>query len=327
MFQRYASAARAPGIRSKGFYWAGKASAQAGDRATATGYFEAAAREFEQFYGQLAIERLGRRQPQMPPPPTVELPRAEQDAFMNSSEVRTIKALGQIGAWKDQTLFLRAMALDARTPAEHYLAAQLSSQIGRPDLGVMIGRSATINGIHDLGVVSYPTLKVPEGHQSNWTFIHAITRQESQFDRNALSHAGARGLMQLMPGTGREVAGKLGLPYDTANLTADPQFNVILGSTYFQQMLSYFGGSYPMAVAAYNAGPGNVNRWVRNNGDPRSGAIDMVDWIEAIPIFETRNYVQRVLENAVVYDTMHPDQARSRPTAPLNFYLGRQPDR
>jgi soluble lytic murein transglycosylase len=327
IFNRYASAARAPGIRSKGFYWAGKAAQMAGDRTAANGYFEAAARDFEQFYGQLAIERIGRRQPVMPPPPTVELPRAELDSFANSSEVRTIKALGQMGAWKDQTLFLRAMALDARTPSEHYLAAQLSQQIGRPDLGVMIGRSATINGIHDLGAVSYPVLTVPDGHKGNWTFIHAITRQESQFDRQAQSHAGARGLMQLMPSTAREVAGKLGLSYELSALTSDPQYNITLGSTYFQQVLSYFNGSYPLAVAAYNAGPGNVNRWLRANGDPRTGAIDMVDWIEAIPIFETRNYVQRVLENAVVYDTMHPDQARSLPKAPLNFYLGRSPDR
>ena len=134
-------------------------------------------------------------------------------------------------------------------------------------------------------------------------------------------HAGARGMMQLMPGTAREVAGKIGLSYDAGSLTTDTNYNFTLGSTYFQQMLSYFGGSYPLAVAAYNAGPGNVNKWLRANGDPRNGTIEMVDWIEAIPIFETRNYVQRVLENAVVYDTLRD---RPLPSAPLSFYLGKR---
>jgi soluble lytic murein transglycosylase len=130
-------------------------------------------------------------------------------------------------------------------------------------------------------------------------------------------------MMQLMPGTAREVANKLGLGYDASSLTSDTNYNMTLGSTYFQQMLSYFGGSYPLAVAAYNAGPGNVNKWLRANGDPRSGTVDMIDWIEAIPIFETRNYVQRVLENAVVYDTLR-DGDRSLPNAPLSFYLGKR---
>ena len=97
---------------------------------------------------------------------------------------------------------------------------------------------------------------------------------------------------------------------------------MMLGSTYFQQMLRYFGGSYPLAVAAYNAGPGNVNKWLRANGDPRTGSIEMIDWIEAIPIFETKNYVQRVLENAVVYDTLQP--GKTLPQAPLSFYLGKR---
>ena len=135
----------------------------------------------------------------------------------------------------------------------------------------MIGRSAQANSLDAVEVSGFPTVRVPAGQESNWTFIHAITRQESQFDRQAISHAGARGMMQLMPGTAREVANKLGLGYDASSLTSDTNYNMTLGSTYFQQMLSYFGGSYPLAVAAYNAGPGNVNKWLRANGDPQSG--------------------------------------------------------
>jgi soluble lytic murein transglycosylase len=129
--------------------------------------------------------------------------------------------------------------------------------------------------------------------------------------------------MQLMPGTARETAGKLGLGYNMSSLTVDTDYNIRLGSSYFQRMLSYYGGNYPLAVAAYNAGPGNVNKWLRANGDPRTGAIEVIDWVEAIPIFETKNYVQRVLENAVVYDLLHPNYARSRGPAHLSWYLGK----
>src|SRR5690606_15114225 len=120
------------------------------------------------------------------------------------------------------------------------LAGQLAKAIGRPDLGVMIGRSAQANSMDAVEVSGFPTIRVPAGHESNWTFIHAITRQESQFDKAAVSHANARGLMQLMPGTAREVATKIGRSYDASALTTDTDYNLTLGSTYFRQMLSYF---------------------------------------------------------------------------------------
>jgi soluble lytic murein transglycosylase len=133
-------------------------------------------------------------------------------------------------------------------------------------------------------------------------------------------------MMQLMPGTAREQAGKLGLPYVPGNLTSDPLYNINIGSSYFQRMLSNYGGSYPLAVAAYNAGPGNVNKWLRANGDPRTGNVDWLRWLEQIPYTETKGYVQRVLENAVVYDLMNPQRSTNRGDAPLSRYLGkRQP--
>src|SRR5690242_634892 len=153
--------------------------------------------------------------------------------------------------------------------------------------------------------------------------IHAISQQESQFDRQNVSHASANGLMQLMPGTARETAGRMGLPYSASSLT-DPSFNVQLGVNYFQRLFETYG-SYPLAIAAYNAGPGNVNKWLAANGDPRSGQIDMVNWIEQIPFTETRGYVQRVLENAVVYSLMYPQHSQASRTAPLDWYLGRRP--
>ena len=322
LYAAYGEAARSAQTRTKGFYWAGRAALAAGDHETANRYFNDAAQHYDQFYGQLSLERLGRPQPKPRPDPTIQVGNDEKRAFENDRLVRAARALGEIGAWREQSQFLRALAQRATSPADHVLAGQLASAIGRPDLGVMIGRSAQANSLDAVEVSGFPTVRIPSGHEGNWTFIHAISRQESQFDRQAVSHAGARGMMQLMPGTAREVAGKLGMSYDAGSLTADTNYNLTLGSTYFQQMLSYFGGSYPLAVAAYNAGPGNVNKWLRANGDPRGGGIDMLDWIEAIPIFETRNYVQRVLENAVVYDTLR--DGRPLPRAPLSFYLGKR---
>jgi soluble lytic murein transglycosylase len=322
LYRAYGEAARSAQTRTKGFYWAGRAALAAGDRGTANAHFADAAQHYDQFYGQLALERLGRPQPKPTPNPTIRVSDDEKRNFNDDRLVRAARALGEIGAWREQTLFLRALSQKATSPADHVLAGQLASQIGRPDLGVMIGRSAQANSLDAVEVAGFPTVRVPAGHEGNWTFIHAITRQESQFDRQAISHAGARGMMQLMPATANEVAGKLGLSYNRDLLTSDTNYNMMLGSTYFQQMLRYYGGSYPLAVAAYNAGPGNVNKWLRANGDPRTGSIEMLDWIEAIPIFETRNYVQRVLENAVVYDTLQP--GKTLPQAPLSFYLGKR---
>jgi soluble lytic murein transglycosylase len=153
--------------------------------------------------------------------------------------------------------------------------------------------------------------------------IHAIMRQESQFDRNAVSHAGARGMMQLMPATAREWAGKTGQPYDYMRLTTDPAYNMSIGTAYFAMLLDRYGGNHVLAVAAYNAGPGNVAKWIAANGDPRLPGADVVAWIEAIPLSETRHYVQHVLENAVVYDLLNSDKARMPAQNRLSAYLGK----
>jgi soluble lytic murein transglycosylase len=326
MFRRYATAARSPQTQSKGYYWAGRAALASGDQATASNYFQRASAFPDQYYGQLALERIG--QP-VPAPATVnrevQLSAADRAAFANRSVVRAAKALGQMGYWEDQSKFARAIAANADSDKDHFLAAELAQSLGRPDLGVMVGRRAVSSGLSGYGESSFPRVPVPSAHQSNWTMIHAIARQESQFDRAAVSHAGARGLMQLMPGTARETAGKIGLGYNPGALTTDTSYNIQLGSTYFQRMMSYYGGSYPLAVAAYNAGPGNVNKWLAANGDPRLPGGDMLRWIEQIPIYETKNYVQRVLENAVVYDAMNPNYARFRGSnAVLSRYLGKQ---
>ena len=325
MFDRYSRGSKTPTTQSKGLYWAGRAAEAAGDSASAQAYFGRAAAFSDLYYGQLATERL--LQPLRRPAPVsstaAAVDPAARAAFANRDVVRAARLLGQQGNWREQGLFVRQIALDATSDSDHALANELAAQINRPDLGVLVGKSALQNGLSDFTAAGYPSVRVPAAANDSWTMVHAIARQESQFDRAAVSHAGARGLMQLMPGTAREVAGKLGLGYDASQLTTNTDYNIQLGSHYFEKMYALYG-SYPLAVAAYNAGPGNVNKWLRANGDPRTAAVDMLDWIEAIPIFETKNYVQRVLENAVVYDLMNPDQARSRGPANLSWYLGKQ---
>jgi soluble lytic murein transglycosylase len=323
MFERYARAAKSPQTQAKGQYWAARAALAAGRSADANRLFETAATHPDQFYGQLALERLGRP---VPPPGAQGSTRptaADRVAFNNREIVRAARILGQQGDWQNQSLFVRQIANSVESDAEHALATELAQGIGRPDLAVMVGRNARVNGTSAGVRAGYPLVRVPQGQEAWTTIIHAIARQESQFDRAAVSHAGARGLMQLMPGTAREQAGKIGLSYNAPALTTDTNYNIQLGSGYFQRMLSYYGGSYPLAVAAYNAGPGNVNKWLRANGDPRLPGTDIVKWIEEIPIYETRNYVQRVLENAVVYDTLNPDKAHKRGPALLSAYLGK----
>lgn len=322
MFDRYSRGSKTPTTQSKGLYWAGRAAEASGDAAAARAYYARAAGFPDLYYGQLALERTA--QPFRRPPSinAAAATPAARDVFYRKQIVRAAQLLGAMGDRDSQGLFIREIARDATTDADHVLAAELSRSINRPDLGVMVGRSALENGLSDYTAAGYPSVPVPASHQANWTLIHAIARQESQFNRDAVSHAGARGLMQLMPGTARETAGKLGLGYDRDSLTANTDYNIQLGSTYFQRMYALYN-SYPLAVAAYNAGPGNVNKWIRANGDPRIAGGDIVKWVEEIPIFETKNYVQRVLENAVVYDLLNPERARSRGPANLSWYLGK----
>jgi soluble lytic murein transglycosylase len=321
MFNLYTEAARSPQTRAKGLYWAGRASKKADDMPSAQRYWGEAARFFDFFHGQLALEALAQPLPAVPPAPLLpqlaanSVPPTYTAARMSSS----------FPGWRDSNSFMRTLSNSAKSEADFKQLFAWSNMIGRPDLSVIAARSARIEGHSGMIRLGYPTVEVPADQAGNWTFIHAIARQESQFDRNAVSHAGARGLMQLMPGTARETSGKIALAYRPEALNSDISYNIQLGSTYFQRMLSYYNGSYPLAVAAYNAGPGNVNKWLARNGDPRTGSVDILDWIEQIPIFETRNYVQRVLENAVMYDHLNPDKARYKTPTPLSNYLGRRP--
>ncbi|MFA9200576.1 MAG: lytic transglycosylase domain-containing protein, partial [Cypionkella sp.] len=324
LFWRYGNAARTPQTRSKGFYWAGHAAARAGNAADASRYFELAAKYPEYFYGQLALERLGRPLPAFKQA-ALPAPSAQQRAaFAASPRAQAIRATARNGTdWRTRRYFFVALAEQASNATELKLAADLANELGLPELAVVIGRVAPEKDIAGFTEIGFPVVPTPAG--TDYTMVHAIARQESEFDRNRVSHAGARGVMQLMPGTAQEQAGKMGLAYMSYNLTADPQYNIQLGDAYFARMMDYYGGSYPLAVAAYNAGAGNVNKWLRANGDPRTGAVDWLRWIEEIPIFETRNYVARVIENAVVYEALHPERIRYRaPPKGVSQFVGKR---
>lgn len=321
LFYRYGAAARTPGTRTKGFYWAGRALAEAGDASGARQYFEMAARYPDQFYGQLSLERLNRPIPNLDVMPGDVPTDAQRAEFMARPLTRAVREVARGYEWRTTVRFFREIAEQAETEADHVLVANLASEIGRRDLAVILSQSAHTDGHGNFARIGFPLVPVPQG--ANWTMVHAITRQESQFAMNAISHAGARGLMQLMPGTAREQAGKLGLGYDLGALITDAEYNIRLGDGYFARMLAYYRGSYPLAVGAYNAGPGNVNKWLAANGDPRTGAIDWITWIERIPISETRGYITKVLENAVVYDALYPGRGYNRGRYPLSHFLGK----
>lgn len=324
LFWRYGAAARTPGTRSKGFYWAGVAAAQGGQTAEAQRYFEMAAAYADQFYGLLALERLGRVVPRFPLEPEVQPTPDERARFNAAPLTQAVREVARDADWRTTVRFFREISDQQQSKGQHVLVAELARSLGRRDLGVIVGQAAAARGYLDFQHIAFPLIPVPQGYEHAWTMIHAIARQESQFSQNAVSHAGARGLMQLMPATANEQAGKLGLSYSSSALIDDAGFNIQVGGAYFQRLLDYYNGSYPLAVAAYNAGAGNVNKWLRANGDPRVGGVGWIDWIERIPLQETRNYVQRVLENAVVYEAMYPDKASYTGTNPLSHFLGKQ---
>jgi soluble lytic murein transglycosylase len=319
LFRRYGDAARTPLTKAKGYYWAGRAARQAGNEAAARGLFETAAQWPHYYYGQLAIAALGREMPRFEPLPEVAITAADRSAFENNALVQAIHAMARNRRdWRTERRFFEALGDEADTPQELTMAAQLAAEVRLDEMAVVIGMKAGENGLTGYERIGFPVIATAV--VNDWTMVHAISRQESEFDRTRVSHAGARGVMQLMPGTAREQAGKLGMNYLAADLTGSPSYNIQLGDAYFARMLSYYSGAYPLAVGAYNAGPGRVNEWLRLNGDPRTGAIDWVTWVEKIPAnFETRYYIMRVIGNAVTYSHMYPREAGL--PRPINTFL------
>jgi soluble lytic murein transglycosylase len=282
---------------ARGAYWAGRAAEALGDEETSQTWYKEAVSYPTTFYGQMARLRLEDLSVPTDPPVSIE----DAKAFAADELVRAARYVAHS---TDRTLFrsfILRLVDRAQTPAEHRLISALADHEGYPEVAVAASKASARKGVILIDN-AYPKRTMPAGANTiEPELALAIMRQESAFDARAVSSAGARGLMQLISPTAQGVAKVLKLPFDRDRLTQDPDYNIRLGTRYLGDLVDQFGGSYVLAIAAYNAGPARVRSWSRNGGDPRKGALDIVDWIEMIPLSETRDYVQRVIENLEVY--------------------------
>ncbi|SHJ35738.1 soluble lytic murein transglycosylase [Roseomonas rosea] len=307
--------------RARAAYWQGRALAPT-DAARARARYGEAALLGTAFYGQLAALALGEDEARLsariraiaPPQPSEEA----QRLFLGRELAAAAAALADLGDQRRARIFLLRMEELSPDSADRVLIARLGMALGRPDHAVWIARRAGADGV----------MLLPEGWPAPYAapsgvlepaIVNAIARQESNFDPEAVSSANARGLMQLLPGTAAGVARKLGMAHQVGWLTSDPTHNMRLGSQYLADQMTRFGGNLALAAAAYNAGPGRVQEWLGTYGMPGEGGVDVIDWIELIPFSETRNYVQRVVENAVVYRAR--DAATAGMTHPLKPWM------
>ena len=216
--------------------------------------------------------------------------------------VKALRLLGESGEERMFREFAYHMDDQLSTEADFVLLARLAEEYQVPDVGVRGAKAGLAKGIVATDaaypLVAYPLLREPRVERP---LMLALSRQESEMNPGAISHVGARGLMQFMPATASREARSSGLPYRKSWLTDDPGYNMTLGGQHLDTLLTRFNGSYIMTAAAYNAGPTRPTQWIKDYGDPRAGQVDPVDWVEFIPFSETRNYVQRVLENTQVY--------------------------
>ncbi len=312
-----------PISRARGAYWSGRAAEELDMPLVATAWYRLAEKHSTTYYGQLAALRLaadaGIDLPPPPPPPDADA----KKRFEQSELVKITRLLAELGLNRRLKPFIVHLVDLAKTPAEHRSIADLSRELGLPHLGVSAAKRSARYGVI-LAEPGYPeieALQVANQHAEP-ALVHALARQESVFDPRAVSRVGARGLMQVMPATAKRVARRMGIGYRRALLLQDPVYNARIGSYYINSLVERYDGSYAMALAAYNAGETRVREWVVDWGDPRTGEIDPIDWVELIPFSETRNYVQRVLESVQVYrQRLNPDRAAR--IALMNDLLGR----
>ncbi len=284
--------------KSRGAYWLARTYEAAKQTKDATDWYARAASFGQTFYGQLAAKKLVGVNPKLPVDP---VPTAAEKQTLAGRELAVMaRYLGQAGDYDRARPFMLRLARSITTPGEVALLGQLALDLKRPDVGLTVARRGAENGVV-LFDAAFPVVDLGATGSVERALALALTKQESSFNAGAVSTSNALGLMQLLPTTARDVAGRLKVPFIESKLTRDPAYNVQLGSQYLAEMLQRFGGSYELAAAAYNAGPNRVARWLESGNDPRTGKIDMVDWIEMIPFRETRNYVQRIMEGVNVY--------------------------
>jgi soluble lytic murein transglycosylase len=314
-----------PISRARGAYWAGEAARAMGEATWAQRWYAIAAEYRATFYGQLAAHKLDQPLAQH----SIQVGSVgdgERQVFEKNELVKVVKLLGVLGERGLQTGFLDRLREAADSAGEFTLVADLALAVDRSERALRTAKTAYARNFW-LADYLFPVPFRPGPGSPEPALVLALIRQESAFDPRAISRASARGLMQLLPSTARTVARQIKVPYSRQRLTGDPAYNIKLGRAYISEQIERFGGSYIMAIAAYNAGPHRVDRWIEDFGDPRDQATDPVDWIESIPFSETRNYVQRVLEGMVIYRQFLPGEQTSTPGRPRDpLSLGRRVD-
>lgn len=301
-FMRLRSAVTAPISVARAHYWAGRAAEKAGRTADAQRQYETAAAYPMTFYGQLAASVANPRGNLMLP--INRGTTASKQAFMDQSVMQAMQALADVGAQGTLRTFALAAA-DTFTERDQFvMLTTFLRGLNEPALALRVAKRGLQKNV-PIYDVAYPTISLPvyrgNGTAPESALVMGLTRQESEFDPEAMSSAGARGLMQMMPATAKLTARRHGLSYGDKRELFTPSTNMQLGMAHVSDLLESFGGSYVLSIASYNAGAGRANQWMATYGDPRATNADVVDWIERIPFNETRNYVQRVLENTQVY--------------------------
>jgi soluble lytic murein transglycosylase len=299
-FERLWGKVAYPVSLARAAYWAGRAAEADGRAEQAKEWYGKASQYFTTFYGQLAMGRIGSGSPT----PLPNAPGADKktiNTFLARDVVRGAKLIARSQEKTHLRAFVRHLSRRATNPVEHTLIAEIALRAAYPNIALRAAKHALLKNVY-LIKAGWPREPLPQDQLGiEPGLLLGLMRQESAFDQRAVSWAGARGLMQLMPATAKEVARGLNLPFSRRRLLDDKYYNLTIGTAYLSEVLSTFGGTYVLAVAGYNAGPNRVKSWLRGFGDFRTGQIDAVDWIEMIPFDETRNYVQRVIENLQVY--------------------------
>lgn len=299
-FQNLRNSVRFPASQARANYWLGRVAEANGEQADARRRYEEAGKHPATFYGQLALIAMGKRDA-LEFAPVIVPNAADVNRFDRRELVRVARLLGELehGQWLRQ--FLARLQEVADSPVEHHQVAALADELGKVHLAVAAARRAAQTGV---SLISYgfPLVDSLSGKLgAEPALVLAVARQESQFNPNAVSSVGARGLMQLMPQTARQMAQRLRENYRRDRLLLDPSYNARLGGRLLGDLMGRWNGNLILVLAAYNAGDGRVNQWIRKLGDPRKNNIDPIDWIELIPIEETRTYVQQVMEGVQVY--------------------------
>lgn len=299
-FARIAEISSRPISASRAFYWLGR-SAEAGSGGDARDYYRRSAHFGTTFYGQLSAAKLSEKAPELIYPKPTE---ADRTRFAGRPAVQAIKRLEQVGYSSRATTLYNQLSQELDSVGELALLAVMAERNENHYLALRVGKNAALRGL-DVGALSHPLGAIPASANisgSGKALAYAIARQESEFNVGAVSKAGARGLLQLMPATAKNVATRNGMSFSAPRLTTDAGYNATLGAHFLGEQLAHFNGSYVLTFAGYNAGPRRASEWIEKYGDPRGKPIDqVVDWIERIPYSETRNYVQRVMENYEVY--------------------------